>query len=86
MKVTLEVTDESTWPKLLEQLGYDDSLLATHALRAIRHHRKEIEEHRKLLRTEVSFLRKLIKGQSEGIFEDKPPPWTGAKQGLTNAG
>jgi len=61
MRTTIRVTDPNFEMPSLDDLSHGDQLEASYALRGIRHHQKEIEEHRKLLRREVNTLRKLIK-------------------------
>lgn len=63
MRTTIKVTDPDFKMPPLDDLSHSDQLEASYALRGIRHHQKEIEEHRKLLRREVNILRKLIKKQ-----------------------
>ena len=61
MRETFNITDPNYEPKFLDHLDHGDRLEATYALRAVKHHQKEIDEHRKLLRREVNIIRKLVK-------------------------
>lgn len=70
MRETFKITDPNYEPKFLDLLDFEDKLEANYALRSVRHHQKEIEEHRKLLRSEVNIIRKLAK-KAEKVKETK---------------
>ena len=61
MRETFKITDPDYEPKFLDLLDHSERLEVTYALRAVKHHQKEIDEHRKLLRREVNIIRKIVK-------------------------
>jgi hypothetical protein len=69
MRETFKITDPNYEPKFLDLLDHSDYLEAYYALRSVRHHQKEIEEHRKLLRREVNIIRKLAKKAEKGNYK-----------------
>lgn len=66
MRTTFKVTDPNYEPPCLDLLSHGDRLQFDYALRSVRHHQKEIEEHRKLLRREVNIIRKIVKKLEKG--------------------
>lgn len=68
MRETFKITDPNYEPKFLDLLNHSDYQKAYYALRSVRHHQKEIEEHRKLLRREVNIIRRLVKKTEKGTY------------------
>lgn len=68
MRTTFKVTDPNYEPPCLDLLSHGDRLEFNYALRAVRQHQKAIDEYKKLIKEEVSIIRKIVRKLEKGTY------------------
>ena len=69
MRTTFKVTDPNYEPPCLDLLSHGDRLEFNYALRAVRQHQKAIDEYKKLIKDEVSIIRKIVRKLEKGNYK-----------------
>ena len=68
MRTVFKITDINYEPPCLDLLSHGDRLEFNYALRAVREHQKAINEYKKLIKDEVSTIRKIVRKLEKGTY------------------
>jgi hypothetical protein len=68
MRTVFKITDPNYEPPCLDLLSHGERREFNYALRAVREHQKAIDEYKKLIKDEVSTIRKIVRKLEKGNY------------------